>query len=202
MSANMIEPFEVFQCYLSIKRHFESDSYNAKTYNYKTNAKQNAFLKRKDKYHFAKLGRKFDDKNELIQFLISQFIEGKGGWVGNMLQDEESYTRWSRKTQALTYTFKEDINRLAEKVNSFDDLFRIHEGETYPYVITAYMEEEITIETVVILDQLLLFMHVANKEVNDTILWPDIERKIRKYSSFISFDREKAQRIIFDVFTR
>jgi len=202
MSANMIEPFEVYQCYLAIKRHFESDSYNAKTYNYKTSARQSTFLKRKDKYHFAKLGRKFNNKSELIGFLISQFVEGKGGWVGNMLGNDEVYTQWSRKTQALTYTFREDINKLAEQVDSFDELFEIRDGDTYPFVITAYMSNQISIETVVVLDQLVLFMHKANKEVNDTILWPDIERKIRKYSTFLSFDRSKAQRIIFDVFTQ
>ena len=201
MSANMIEPFTVYQCYLSIKRHFESDDYNAKTYNYKTNARQNAFLKRKDKYHFAKLGRRFDTKQELVQFLIAQFVDGKGGWIGNMIDDQETFTKWARRTQSLSYIFREDINKLAEKVDAFDELFRIQNGNVYPYIITAYLENEINIETVVILDQLLLFMHKANKEVNDTILWPEVERKIRKYSSFISFDHIKAQKIIFGVFT-
>jgi hypothetical protein len=186
---------------MAMKLHFESDTYDAVKYNYKTSAKPQSFFKRRDKYHFAKLGRKFDTPKELIQFFVAQFTKGDTTWVGNMLNDEEQFTDWSKKVQALTYTFENDINTLTEKVDSFDQLFEITSDSPYPLVVNAYLQGDITLETVVILNQMTGFMKQADKNVNDTIVWPDVSRRIRKYGTFLSFNTEKVRNIILRMFT-
>jgi len=197
-----IEPYDVYKYYMAMKLHFESDTYDALKYNYKTSAKPQAFFKRRDKYHFAKLGRKFDSVNELVNFLVAQFTHSTDNkWVGNMLNDEEAYNQWQKRIQSLSYTFETDINSLAEKVESFDDLFSIKSDSPYPVVVNAYMQETISLETVVILESLTGFLSVADKKVTDTIVWPEISKRIRKYKPFLNFNDSKIKNIIFRVFT-
>ena len=43
-----MEPFDAYSYYLAIKLHFESDSYDAPKYNFKTSAKPASFWKRKE----------------------------------------------------------------------------------------------------------------------------------------------------------
>jgi hypothetical protein len=45
-------------------------------------------------------------------------------------------------------------------------------------------------------------MNKADKEITETIVWPDVSRKIRKYSPFVSYDLEKAKNIVLRVFTQ
>jgi hypothetical protein len=63
------------------------------------------------------------------------------------------------------------------------------------------MQEEITLETVVILDSYLGFMDRESKKISDTIIWPDIKRKIEKYRPFVNFDVDKFKNILLKRFT-
>lgn len=185
-----------------MKLHFESDTYDALKYNYKTSARPQAFFKRRDKYHFAKLGRKFDSVDDLVNFLVAQFTHSSDNtWIGNMLNDEETYKEWQKRIQSLSYTFENDINTLEETVDSFDSLFEIPDDSPYPRVINAYMQGTITLETVVILESLTGFMRVADRRVTDTIMWPEISKRIRKYKPFLRFNEKKIKNIVLKVFT-
>ena len=53
------EGFDAYCLYLAVNNHFHTDSYDFFKYNGKVSAKLESFLKRKDKYHFAKLSRKY-----------------------------------------------------------------------------------------------------------------------------------------------
>jgi len=195
-----MEPYDVYKYYMAMKLHFESDSYEAPKYNYKTSAKPQAFFKRRDKYHFAKLGRKFDEPEELINFFTAQFTASDKSWVGDMLQDEEKYVEWQRRQQSLSYNFEQDINKLAEEADAFDDLLKIQEGN-YPLVIEKFLQDEISIETVVILDQLTGFMRRADRAITETIVWPDLSKRIRKYGLLLRFDKNRMRQIIIRMFT-
>jgi len=195
-----MEPYDVYKYYMAMKLHFESDSYEAPKYNYKTSAKPQAFFKRRDKYHFAKLGRKFDEPEELINFFTAQFTATDKSWVGDMLQDEEKYVEWQRRQQSLSYNFEQDLNKLAEEADAFDDLLKIQEGN-YPLVIEKFLQDEISIETVVILDQLTGFMRRADRAITETIVWPDLSKRIRKYGLLLRFDKNRMRQIIIRMFT-
>ena len=195
-----MEPYDVYKYYMAMKLHFESDSYEAPKYNYKTSAKPQAFFKRRDKYHFAKLGRKFDEPEELINFFTAQFTASDKSWIGDMLQDEEKYVEWQRRQQSLSYNFEQDINKLAEEADAFDDLLKIQEGN-YPLVIEKFLQDEISIETVVILDQLTGFMRRADRAITETIVWPDLSKRIRKYGLLLRFDKNRMRQIIIRMFT-
>lgn len=194
----IMEPYDSFRFYQSIKLHFESDSYDAIKYNYKTSVKPQSFWKRRDKYFFAKVGKKFDDASELVRYYVSYFIQDKN-WIGDMLDDDDTYRLYQKRIQSLGYTFEQDLNKLVE-LGNFDQVLDSSDG--HPLAITSYMSGDINIETVVILNQLTGFMNKADKEITETIVWPDVSRKIRKYSPFVSYDLEKAKNIVLRVFTQ
>jgi len=191
-----MEPFEAYRYYQSLKLHFEQETYNAPKYNYKTSAKPQTFWKRKDKYFFAKIGRMFDTPPELINYYAAHFV-ADNNWVGDMLSDEQVYRDWQKRTESMGYNLQQDLEKV--NVESFDQLFDI--GNQYPKVVEAYLSNDINIESVVILNKLTNFMSRADKKVSDPILWPDVSRKIRKYSLLMNVNTDKMKKIIFKVFT-
>ena len=88
---------------------------------------------------------------------------------------------------------------MAEQVDSFENLFTI---ETHPYVIKEYMSGTICLETVVILNKLVKFMDRADSVITETILWPDVSRKIRKYNTFVNININNMKKIVLRAFTK
>ena len=194
-----MDPFDAYRYYQSLKLHFESKTYDAAKYNFKTSANPKSFWKRNDKYHFAKVAKRFKDVPEMIGFYASHFINGTK-WIGEMLNAEEVYQSWLKRMQSISYIFEQDMNHLSVEVESFDSLLRSKDGE-HPLIITYYLQEEISLETVVIINKLTGFMDKADKEITETIMWPDISLKIRKYDPFVQVDIERMKKIVLKVFT-
>ena len=196
----MNDPYESYKLYNALKLHFESDSYDALKYNYKTSIKPQSFFNRKDKYFFAKLAKTYG-KN-LKDYYIANFkMDVK--YVGDMLNEggERYYRDHKKIMESLTYQFQTDINKLYDMDIPFDSLLEAEENN-HPLIIKLWMQEEILLETVVILDSLLGFVERENKKITDTIIWPDIYRKIMKYKPFVKFDRDKCLNLLKDTFTK
>ena len=193
--------FAAFALYNALKLHFTSDSYDFIKYHGKTNVSKQTFMKRKDKYSFYKLSRKYN-LEELKHFYIANFIEGNGDWVGDMTgpEGEEHYKKWQKTTQALTNTFDNDIIYLLDGVDgaefwSFDDYFKPISGG-WPNIITKLMKHEISLESVCLLVEIANLMPMWEKEITDDILWPTWHRLIKKYTPFIQYDKEKVLHVL------
>ena len=108
--------FAAFALYNAIKLHFTSDSYDFFRYNGKTNVSRETFAKRKDKYSFYKLSRKYSIE-ELRDFYLANIIENDFQWVGEIsgAEGEESHKKWKKRIESLTYSFENDIVELLEK---------------------------------------------------------------------------------------
>jgi hypothetical protein len=192
--------FEAYALWNALKLHFTSDSYNYFKYSGKTNVSKQSFTTNKSKYQFYKLSRKYD-LEELKQFYVANFIEGKGDWVGELLQDgDEYYTKWQKRQQSLTYTFENDIMYLfdmvdgAEFVNRDDILKPINGG--WPMVITKLMKNQVSLESVCILVDLVGCMPRWEKQITEDIIWPTHKRLIQKYTPFIQYDKDKFLHIL------
>ena len=87
----MMDPFESYKLYNALKLHFETDSYDAVKYNYKSNITHNSFFKRKDKYFFAKLARNYE--KDLLNYYVANFKNGVS-YVGDMINEsgEKNYS--------------------------------------------------------------------------------------------------------------
>jgi hypothetical protein len=192
--------FAAYALWNALKLHFTSDSYDYFKYNGKTNVSKSTFSTNKSKYHFYKLSRKYN-LEELKDFYIANFIQGKGDWVGDLLQDgDENYTKWQKTQQSLTYTFENDIIYMFDSVNGaefwhIDDYFKPIDGG-WPMLITKMMHDKIKLETVCILIDIFDCMPRWEKQITDDIVWPTHRRIIKKYTPFINYDKQKFKEIL------
>ena len=192
----MMDPFEVYKLYNALKLHFEQDSYDAIKYNFKSNVTPQSFFKRKDKYFFAKIGK---NQKDIQNFFVFNFIEDMK-YVGDMMdiEGQQNYTKHKKIHESLTREYEKDINNID---TSFDDLLVVNNINTPPKIIEMWMEEEVSLETVVILNSLTDFVYWEGKKITETLFWPDVSRKIKKYSPFVNFNREKCLDIVKKRFT-
>jgi len=196
----MNDPFESYKLYNALKLHFESDSYDALKYNFKTSVKATSFFKRKDKFFFAKLAKTYE--KDLKEFYVANF-KNDVKYVGDMLNEggERYYRDHKKVMESLSYQFENDINKLHEMDVEFDSLLEAEENN-HPLIVRLWMQDEILLETVVILDALTGFVERENKKISDTIIWPDIYRKIMKYKPFVKFNRDKCINLLKKTFTK
>ena len=194
----MSDPFESYMLYNALKLHFES-SYDAVKYNFKSNVTPSSFFKRKDKYFFAKLAKKYN--GELKDFYISQFINTEK-YVGDMMDEEadQNYKDYKRIQESIHRVFSIDINRLTEENVPFDYLFKASDN-AHPLVVKLWLREEISLETVVILNAIFKFIDRESKNISDTIIWPDTRILIEKYEPFVNFNRDKCLNLLTKGFT-
>ena len=83
---DIYEGFAAYQTYVAIRNHFKQDSYDFFKYNGKTRVGQDSFLKRNDKYFFAKLQRKLST-SELVGFFVANFIAVDSNWSGSLVTE-------------------------------------------------------------------------------------------------------------------
>ena len=187
--------FAAYALWNALKLHFTSDSYDYFKYNGKTNVSKQTFTTNKSKYHFYKLSRKYN-LEELKDFYVANFIQGKGDWVGDLLQDgDENYTKWQKTQQSLTYTFENDIIVLLDKVENPNDLLVVRNNE-FPKLMQYTTQGDVTLDTLIILDDLMNFFPMWEKEIYDDIVWPSFKTKCVKYKPFLHYDKEKFKQIL------
>ena len=199
--------YEAYCQYLALKNHFTLDSYDYIKYNGRTSAKESTFLKRKDKFFFTKLGKKFyNDKEGLKNFLVANFLVDEKLWVGSLLDEKhfETYSKWQKKIQSLSYVIKSDfqfiLNHMDHYNFTFDELFEVHENE-HPILLQLYLQNDIQIETLIAMDRVFNFFKRWDKKVDDDILYPDIRKRIKKYQGFVNIDVSKVKAQMKEIFS-
>lgn len=201
-----MKPWEAYQIYNALKLHFESDTYDALKYNYRTSASQASFLKRKDRFFFAKLAKKYPDRQTLIDFLVSNFSTRTKVWAGNLIDSEadDTYAEWIRKRDSFSYYFSDQVDYLMnycqENRLGFDDLFVSPNGD-HPLIVRLHSAGTISLETLVVFDELLEFM--KRTSVTETIFWPEFAKTLQKYRPFFRqvVDLKKCKQIALSRFT-
>ena len=198
----MSKEFDTYLQYSSLKLHFSSEKYDALKYNFKTNASLKSFLKRNDRYYFTKAYRKYGDKT--LDFFVSNFVMDNI-YIRDMLSDEgeKNYLRYKKYKESYFYTFNKNLHTLFSQTciynYTFNDIFISIDGE-YPFIIKMWMQDEISLETVVILDKIFNFINKEDNTIADPIMWPAIKLKIKKLSPFIHYDKSKCIKALKDIF--
>ena len=188
-------PADAYRCYLALKNHFTKDHYDYHKYRGKTRATNAAFYKRKDRFWFEKFARQKDDK-EIVDFFVSNFIYSTDPgtiWIGEMIKEGEGrYQEWKKKTQSLTYIFKEEVNNLFDG-NKVDEVFDCTEGH-HP-ILRSYLGGNTSLETLVICDMILGYGKNFDQKLNDPV-WETVSRKIKKYGPFLNIDVSRYKKIL------
>jgi len=192
-------PVDAYRQYLSLKNHFTKEKYDYHKYCGKSRATVQSFYKRKDRFWFEKLARNKDDK-EVVDFFVSNFITctdpGKL-WIGEMIREgEDRYTEWKKRNQSLSCVFKEEIESIFAD-NNFDSMFAM-DGSRHPQILKEYLRNNISIETMVILDNILGFRNEFDKKLQDPV-WQTVSMRIKKYSPFLHIDVFQYKKVLKEI---
>ena len=154
-----------YQIHQSLKLHFTTD-YDAVKYNYKTAVRQDTFEKRRDRYFFEKLSRRFN-REQLIDYFTANLIENSNVWIGDMSDDV--YKAYVARYDKLTYMFDQDIKKMSNKGYTFEDLCTVTEDFSQNPLLEALRSSEINVETVVLLDILVNFLKRVRSVLSDPL---------------------------------
>ena len=171
--------YEAYQNYLALKLHFGGE-YDFFKYNGKVSATLEAFGKRKDKFKFVRLSNKLSDP-QILDYYLANFKVGKE-WIGDFSQ--KNWTEHKKVNQSLQYCYENDIEKLLTTSENFDIIFKCDNGN-HPKLIKAYLGKKINLETLIILEKVLQFREIFDKEITETFIWPKVSRLINKYEPFI-----------------
>jgi hypothetical protein len=191
----MMSAFECYKEYIALKNHFTKPSYNYFKYNGKSKLNVSSFDARKDKLYFMKVAKHPDPKN----YILSNLVKNPKVWIKEIAYSPESegvYRDWAKRQQSLMYLFKEELSKLN---TDFDSNFKVMD-QTHPYVIKLFIREEISLETLVILVDLVKCSAYWSKRFEYDPTVEDVLNKIMKYRPFIQYDREKVKNIVLDKF--
>jgi hypothetical protein len=183
--------FDVFKDYVALKNHFTTKSYDYFKYNGKIRATPSTFNQRKDRIFFMKLAKHQDPKN----FLVANFVESDNAWIGDLAYNEDAqknYINWSKRQQSLSYIFTNDVEKLDDK---FDFNFIVENGQ-HPPAMKLYLRKQITIETLIILIDLVRCFSHWQKNMGEDIVWKELSHKLIKYKPFLQYDRDKMKNIL------
>jgi hypothetical protein len=183
-----LTPFECYCEYIALKQHFTQKSYDYIKYNGVSRASKESFERRNDKNFFYRLSK----EKQPFRLLLSNFVYNDKSWIGDLVlnkQAEENYKKWNSIQKTIEYVYSQDICNLKENFN--DNI--LTNGEI-PYIIELYQYKKINIETVVILDQLVSCVKYWDKKIKDP-LYEELSFKIKKYSPFVVFNKEKVKKI-------
>jgi hypothetical protein len=189
-----MDAFNAYKTYIAIKNHFNSKTYDYFKYNGRTKVGQRSFELRSDKYFFHKLSK----RNDCVNFLVSNFLVSDC-WVGDLVNEqvaEKTYLSWKKRIESLSYIFKNDLDKLN---NDFNSNFAVVDGH-HPLALKLYLRNEISPETLLILNDMLGFFRMWNKRIEEKVVWPNEHQKLKKYRPFFTIDLDKYKKIVLDKF--
>lgn len=157
--------YQTYQIYQSLKLHFTTD-YDAVKYNYKTAVNQDTFERRKDRYFFEKLSRRYD-KEKLINYFTANLVHNPNTWIGDM--NESIYNDYVSRYDKLTYMLTQDMKAMGEKGYTFDQLCTTSDNNTTNPLLEALRGDEIHYESVVLVDIMVNFLNKLKGEIIDPL---------------------------------
>jgi len=188
------EGYDAYCLYLAVNNHFHTDSYDYFKYAGKTSVKLKTFLKRKDKYHFAKLARKYH--TELKDFYVANLYKQKY-YVRNLLEQEcdKNYKEFKKKKQKLTYIVMEDMRYLFDKYKHIDMCIGIKDGQ-HSNILREYLGGKINAETFIAVDKIFNIFKDYDSMISESFIWPKERKRLDKLTPFLEFERKKVMTIL------
>lgn len=186
--------YEAYCLHLAIKNHFERDSYDFFKYRGKVSAKQDTFLGRRDRWQFEKLGKRYSDEDLKSLYVANAISIDSRGWVGRFSEARDEadalLTEYQKRIQSLDYVFRNELS----EVEFSPESLRVVDGQM-PILFRKFMAGDVSLETLVVLEDLFPHWNNILAKVHDTVLFPKIIRLARKYGPFLERDRRSLRNI-------
>ena len=127
-----MDEFSVYRFYLALKLHFTTDNYDVIKQQGKVRATKKSLYKRKDIGFIKRIATTYNDE-EVVNFLIANFVSGDR-WGGLFDQQaKETYLLWKKRIESLTYTFTKETEQCFQYaedngISSNQFLFGVRDG--------------------------------------------------------------------------
>ena len=179
-----MEPIDVYLMYCAMKAHFSRKDYDFLTYKGKSRVPRDSFFKRKDRVFFVKLSKKYSEE-DLKNYFVANFIVEKQGYIANF--NDENYEQWKEKRNNFYDIFTEEIRPF---VKDFNPIFKVKNSE-HPFLLKEYLGKRVSLETLVILDDILGFTKNWNRSLAEDYMWYDINKLMKNYKRFLTIDKKQ-----------
>jgi hypothetical protein len=180
-----MEPIDVYLMYCAMKAHFGNTDYDFITYKGKSRVSRDSFYKRKDRFFFVKLSRKYKEYNEIRDYFISNFIKDRKGYISSF--NDENYENWKTRRHSFYNIFIEEIKPF---IKEFNPLFKVKKSE-HPKLMKEFLGGRLSLETLIVLDELVKFTKKWNQKLKDDIVWLDLKKLMNDYKRFLTIDKNK-----------
>ena len=110
-----------------------------------------------------------------------------------MREGEGRYTAWKKRTQSLSYIFKQDMETILAN-QDLDAAFAKKDPVTQS-VLKLYLSGDISLETLVIWIRILGYRKNFDKKLEDPV-WQTVSLRMRKYSPFLNIDVFQCKKIV------
>jgi hypothetical protein len=182
--------FEAYKIYVALKAHFTRKNYDYFKYNGKTNVTMEAFRKRNDRMFFVRLSKNMT-LEALSEYFLSNLITDETTWIGeihNNMQRRKYFQFWKMKLDNLEKVFDADTGilmmTLVERKMHFNSLFAVPYGKQ-PIILQMLFHGKISLESFIIMNQLVNFFDHFNNDLKGNPIWENIEIKCVKYEPFL-----------------
>ena len=180
-----MEPIDVYLMYCAMKAHFSKNDYDFFTYKGKSRVSRNSFYKRKDRVFFVKLSKKYSEEEDLKNYMVANFIMDRRGYVANF--NDENYEQWKEKRSNFYNIFTNEIRPL---VKNFNPLFEVKKSE-HPILLKEYLGKRLSLETLIILDDLVKFSNTWDNRMSEDYIWFDLKKLMNNYKRFLTINKNQ-----------
>lgn len=183
--------------YRALKLHFTTD-YDFLKYKGKVNYTPSQFNKNKHRFVYEKLCKKYSEE-DLLKFFIANFLQNETVWVQDLLSQEayENFVNFNKKQQSLSYIFENDLINIFGEENH-TKIFKSNSSD-FPLLLTKLLRNEVSAETVIIMNEFLNFIPKWEKNIKDDFIWPRVKTKLLKYQPFLHYDKSKFKQTLIDI---
>lgn len=188
--------YGAYMLFVALRTHFDKSSYDFFQMNGKLRASKESYNKRNDKKFFEKVAKEYNAE-ALRDFYISNILEDRI-YITELFDEkaEYAYNDYTKRRQSLSYICTNDMGRVFD-----DDLkkpFTVSDS-AYPSIVLLFLRREISIESMVILDDLTGFTRKFDKHYEDDVIWFNISKKMSKYRPFLKYDKDKMRKILKEI---
>ena len=82
------------------------------------------------------------------------------------------------------------IERMTTKDIKFNDLYLSVKGQ-HPPIVKMFLAKKINFESLIILDDILKFTKNLSLNITETVLWPKLNDRMKRYRPFLSYNITK-----------
>ena len=193
-----MDGFKAYKYYIAVKLHYTKDSFDVFKNRGNLKGTREAFNARNDRMMFDKLARKYPVDKDLIQYYVANFAYGNDAAVYSFDDAESNLLEWNRRKQSITKIFQDDCNKIIldackNKIKSGAVLNLTNKG--YCSILKLFLGNQITLETIRIIDDMLPVLHSWKQNESMLLLWENEIRRIEKSKGFVTYDRDKIVKV-------